>query len=214
MAKKKMTVKFIYLYIGSSMICLRRAGVRRIVTAVEVPSRRNFFSLSNQPQSHRVSERINVSPQQIYNVVADVAKYHEFVPFCEESFINSRDECDQPTEAGLRVGWKQFDEQFTCKLQCTPNKLIIAESITILLFHNLNCHWEFKEVKNLGVINPMGCQIDLTLKYDFKNPLYNAVSSMFADQVSKIMLKAFQQRAMQQKLQKKFKDREINFKKS
>lgn len=201
------------------MIC--RYGIRRIGCVGIIPRQitpsRTFFSLpstlNSEPQSHKVSERINVSPEQIYNVVADVAKYHEFVPFCEESFINSRDENNEPTEAGLRVGWKQFDEKFTCKLQCTPSEKIIAESITILLFHNLHCQWVFKPVKNLGVINPSGCQIDLTLKYNFKNPLYNTVSSMFADQVSKIMLKAFRQRAMQQKLQKKFKDREVNFKK-
>lgn len=136
----------------------------------------------------------------MYKIVADVSRYQEFVPFVEESFINSKDEAtSSPTEAGLRVGWKQFDEKFTCKLICTEDESVIAESITHLLFDKLHTQWTFKELKNPHIKTP-SCEVQLDLVYSFKNPLYNTVTSMFSEQVAKVLMKAFEKRARDLKM--------------
>ncbi|CUM53896.1 unnamed protein product [Debaryomyces fabryi] len=171
------------------------------------------FSSESSLQTYKVSKRVNVTPEQMFNVVSDVSKYHEFVPFVEKSLITKKDKSDLPLEGVLRVGWQQFDEEFTSKINCVLNEKVTVKSLTILLFNSLNTEWSFKEIKSSHIREP-SCEVELNLKYSFKNPLYNAVSSMFSDQVTKIMIKAFEQRAIESKLKDKFKTRDVNFNKN
>lgn len=183
--------------VARPLASLRPIGLPRVFSR----SFLNFPSFNQQPQTHTLRKKINVTPQQLFRVVADVHKYKEFVPFCEDSSVNARDpETNLPTEAALRVGWQQFDERFTCKLECEDGKRVLAESITISLFHSLKCEWTFHEVKTFNVSNQPSCEVKLELSYHFKNPLYNTISSMFSEQVSAIMIEAFEERAMQLKL--------------
>lgn len=177
------------------MIGIRTRGV--------LTNRRCFGIASslNSEQSHRVTKKVSASPQLLFEIVSDVQKYNEFVPFVLKSFINKYDDQTKlPTEAGLRVGFKLYDEEFTCQLQCEKNAKVIAESTSILLFENLWNEWKFKEVKN-GYSNEATTLVEVNLRYKFKNPLYNAVASLFQDQVSNIMIQAFEQRAKDLKAQ-------------
>lgn len=166
----------------------------------------SFGSSLGHLQAYRLTRKVNVPPHLIFKVVSDVHKYEEFVPFVTRSFTNSRLDDNLPTEAGLRVGWKQFDEKFTCKLSCIKDQQVIAESITILLFDSLYNEWNFKEIKN-RFTDELDTFVELILKYKFKNPVYNTVSSLFQSQVSETMIKAFEERALSLKIDDKLKDR-------
>ncbi|EGW32123.1 uncharacterized protein SPAPADRAFT_61207 [Spathaspora passalidarum NRRL Y-27907] len=151
--------------------------------------RRTFFG-SSKPQSYEISRTLNGTPRQLYDIVSDVAKYHEFVPFVEESFITERCSRNTPSRAGLQVGWKDINERFECKLNCVPGELVQATSLELDLFENLETKWKFNEVDG----NKNKCKIDFQLVYKFRNPLYDRLSFMFAPQVSDIMIQAFQKR--------------------
>lgn len=144
-------------------------------------------------------------PSRMFEVVSEVSKYKEFVPFVEDSYVSDRDGQELPSTAGLRVGWNQFNERFECKLACQRNKEVIAESKDILLFDLLYTRWSFKEARNFG--NSPECEVTLDLAYRFKNPLYNTMSALFSDQVSKIMINAFEERAIATKVQDQVKSR-------
>ncbi|CAK7903169.1 coenzyme Q-binding protein Coq10p, mitochondrial [[Candida] anglica] len=190
------------------MLLIRRGGV----TNLSKPFHRSFFNFpssllpTDKPQEYIVKKRLNFTPELLFDVVSDVSQYHEFVPFVEESFVSATDSHNLPAEAGLRVGWKQFDEKFTCKLTCEKNKSVKAESLTVSLFESLNTQWKFREVKNPH-IRTSSCEVELSLSYAFKNPVYNAVSSLFSEQVTQLMIKAFEQRARDEKLKMSIKDR-------
>lgn len=169
-------------------------------------SLRSFFNLAlpfeTAPQTYTVTRRVNASPREMFAIVSDVSRYSEFVPFVEESFVTSRNEdSGLPTEGGIRVGWKHFDEKFSCKLHCIQDKTVVAEALTGPLFSSLHTEWNFKEVQAFGVKSSANCEVELKLRFNFHNPIYNTMSSMFSDQVTSIMIKAFQQRAMQLKEQ-------------
>lgn len=155
--------------------------------------RRSFFSLpftSPSLQQYNVSKIINTNAANVYQVISGVDKYDEFIPFVEKSFINSRSENDTPTEAGLRIGWQQFNEEFACKLICVPNKSVIAKSLTHSLFDTLDTKW---------ILVPLSdkiTKVELNLAYQFKNPVYNNLSSVFSKQVTNIMIKAFEDRIL------------------
>lgn len=159
--------------------------------------RRSFFSFpgTSNVQTYQVKKRLNFPPATLFSIVSGVEKYHEFVPFVTDSFVNNRDtKTGNPTEAGLRVGWQQFDERFTCKITCEKDKSVIAESLTALLFDKLHTEWKFFPVENPHV-KLTSSVVELNLSYSFKNPLYNTVSSLFSEHVTQLMLKAFEDRA-------------------
>lgn len=167
--------------------------------------RRNFISLpfsNEQEQSHKVSKLISAKELVIFDVISDVQSYKQFIPFLEDSFVTERDGNGYASEAGLQVGWKQYDERFVCKLTCTPHQSVIAESITTSVFDSLYTEWRLTPVKSRITHSGDLTNCELTLKYKFKNPLYNTVSSMFADQVTSIMIKAFETRVRQVIFQK------------
>lgn len=158
------------------------------------PFTRSFFSLPDldREQSYNVKRKFPYTVSQMYDVVSRVDQYHDFIPYCEDSFIKEVNEKGQPVKAGLKVGFQSFDETFVCDLRCIENKLVIAESITHSLFHTLYTEWNFSP------LNTRHCAVDLTLRYRFKNELYNQVSSLFADKVTKLMIRAFEKRAWEQ----------------
>ncbi|KAI5962038.1 HEX1 [Candida theae] len=131
--------------------------------------KRSFFG-SSKPQTYSISRVLNGSPQQLYKIVSEVNNYKDFVPFVEDSFVSSRDAQQQPTKAGLKVGWKDITEKFECSLACQENERVHARSLQLDLFHELETEWKFKTA------NGDKCRVDFTLLYRFKNPLYDRLS--------------------------------------
>lgn len=163
-----------------------------------IQPRRHLFSSipgKDTPTTYRLSKRVAVPPSLLFQVVSDVARYREFVPFVTESFIDDRDEITElPTQGGFRVGWKEFDERFVCKLECTKDKRVVAESLTTQLFHHLRNEWTFQPAPS-RLSKELQTIVYFTLRFQFKNLLYNAVSSLFQDRVSQTMMEAFEKRA-------------------
>ncbi|XP_024942271.1 coenzyme Q-binding protein COQ10, mitochondrial isoform X2 [Cephus cinctus] len=58
---------------------------------------------------------IGFSMDQMYNVVADVANYKKFVPFCKKSDIITRN--DEFLKANLVIGFPPLNESYTSKDQ-------------------------------------------------------------------------------------------------
>lgn len=162
---------------------------------------RTLFSLSLFENynvcSYKVQRLVSCSPSDIFMIVTDIEKYKEFVPFVTDSFVNNRDAQGLPLEAGLRVGWKLFDEKFVCALRCDLNKSVMAESVSHALFDTLYTEWTFQPKKNILTSDQDLCLAELSLHYRFKNPLYNLISSAFSHLVTLIMIKAFEERVNQ-----------------
>lgn len=154
---------------------------------------RSLFNSSSGLHTHHLTKRVGVSPQDLFRVVSDVERYKEFVPFVTQSFIDTYDDTGLPTQGGFRVGWRDYDEQFVCRLRCVANRSVVAESMTTLLFEHLHNEWKFRPAAS-RLAQPHTV-VDFSLLFKFKNPLYNTVSALFQDRVSKIMIDAFEKRA-------------------
>lgn len=140
--------------------------------------------------------RIKAPPEVVFNVVADVSRYHEFVPFVQRSFINKVDTTTQlPTEAGIRVGWRHITEEFVCNIECEKNVSVSASALTTDLFQKLYNKWEFKMVTNRMTGQPE-TQVDFFLLHRFQNPIYNSTLSIFQSQITHAMIHSFEKRAL------------------
>jgi coenzyme Q-binding protein COQ10 len=153
-------------------------------------------------QKYTITKKFPYPQLLIYQLISRVDLYHEFIPYCTSSFITSRDlKTNEPKIAGLRVGFQSFDEEFTCNLNCLKPELVNAKSITHSLFYFLETEWKITpiidhEANNNNINNNSNhCIAELNLKYEFKSPLYNQVSSLFAKKVASLMTKAFERRA-------------------
>ncbi|MBI2707775.1 MAG: type II toxin-antitoxin system RatA family toxin [Proteobacteria bacterium] len=127
-------------------------------------------------------------PDQLYDLVADVEKYPEFLPWCLGARVVSRSEKD--LMADLIVGYKFFRETFRSRVHLTPKTRIDVEYINGP-FHSLNNHWVFKEGPNLGT------NVDFFIDFQFKNSFFQSATQMVFESAFDKMLSAFEQRAQE-----------------
>lgn len=137
--------------------------------------------------SHIEQKHLPYSAEQMYELVADVAHYKEFAPWCVGSRINSW-ESDDVFYADLVVGYKMFRERFTSKVVLTPKKRIHIEYMKGPL-KNLRNNWEFLPMED-GT-----CVIDFSVEFEFSNVALQTFAKMFFNEVVKRMVSAFEKRA-------------------
>jgi coenzyme Q-binding protein COQ10 len=107
---------------------------RRRLGGPRVPSlaARSFFSFPNPltnpdalTKTHQETKIVPFSPEDMYDVVADVDRYREFLPFCVDSKVLRRPN-DNVMEASLRIGFKVFTEAYTSRvIMKRPEKIVI-----------------------------------------------------------------------------------------
>ena len=126
------------------------------------------------------------SADQLFDLVADVEKYPEFLPWCLGARIIEQSETD--LTADLIIGYKVFRETFRSRVHLTPKSRIDVEYINGP-FHYLNNHWTFKEAKHGGT------DIDFFIDFQFRNSLFQSATQMIFERAFDQMLNAFEKRA-------------------
>lgn len=160
--------------------------------------RRTLFTSTTQV--HNITRTVPVTRHTMYSVVSQIDQYHNFVPYCEKSWVSARDENGMPILAGLQVGFELYNEKFDCVIECEKDEKVVSKVTqqSNHLFETLYTEWIFKDTPKFGgKKNNANCQVTLQLQFKFHNPIYNQVSKVFGDKVSSIMIKAFEQRALQ-----------------
>jgi coenzyme Q-binding protein COQ10 len=175
-------------------------------------SRRPFIGnprLRNRPglKMFRANKVLPYSRIPLFEIIADINSYPEFVPYCSGARVlewQEPDKYDQiwPTVAEMRVGWGGFDEVFTSRVRCQPPYSVEATSGSIdvgdgnptasKVFQSMVTRWELK-----GFIGPgyHATQVNLRIDYIFTSPLYAAASAAVSGKVAKLMIEAFEKRA-------------------
>lgn len=159
---------------------------------------RNNFMNSICKQTRLMSERANMkhhherrllrySAKQLYDVVADVDHYSEFVPWCQYSRVTLKK--DLEFEADLSVGFGVFLEKYKSKVTLNPPNSVLVESLETNLLHNLNTEWKFTQASD-----PSACWVTFRIDFSFKSALYNHVCDMFLNEVVDNMVNAFESR--------------------
>ncbi|MFD2263233.1 type II toxin-antitoxin system RatA family toxin [Lacibacterium aquatile] len=128
------------------------------------------------------------TPQQLYDLVADVEKYPEFLPWCVAARIKLREE--RRLLADLVIGYKLVRERFTSEVKLSPEALRIDVAYTEGPFKYLNNHWIFNPVEG-------GTEIDFYVDFEFNNKLLQKIIEVFFNEAVKRMVGAFETRAMQ-----------------
>lgn len=139
--------------------------------------------------THIEQKRLPYTPEQMFDLVAGVDRYQEFLPWCVASRIKSR-ENDGLFYADLVVGYKMIRERFSSKVMLEAPNSIHIEYLKGPLKHLKN-HWRF-------IREPDGsCLIDFSVEFEFKNKALQGLAQVFFKEVIHRMVSAFEERAQE-----------------
>jgi len=136
---------------------------------------------------HLEQKHLPYTPEQMFELVADVGRYQEFAPWCIASRINIR-ESEDVFYADLVVGYKMFRERFSSKVILERPHEISIEYLKGPL-KNLKNRWQFIQQPDNS------CLIDFSVEFEFGNVALQALANMFFNEVVKRMVSAFETRA-------------------
>ncbi|XP_060112444.1 coenzyme Q-binding protein COQ10 homolog B, mitochondrial-like [Heteronotia binoei] len=134
--------------------------------------------------------RLGYSIDQMYDVVADIASYRLFVPWCTGSRVLS---CHNGfSRAELEVGFSPVVERYISEISLVPHRQIRAVSKDGRLFQHLETVWQFGP----GCAgHPDTCTLSFYVSFEFKSILHSQLANLFFDEVAKQMVSAFEHRA-------------------
>lgn len=135
---------------------------------------------------HAERRQLPYTPEQLFDLVADVGRYPEFLPWCTAARIRSRSEAE--LVADLVIGFKGISERFTSRVQLDRPALEIHVGYQKGPFKHLDNHWKFIEVDG-------GVLVDFYVEFEFRSfILEKLIGAVFTEAVRK-MVSAFEGRA-------------------
>lgn len=124
--------------------------------------------------------------EQMFDVVSDVERYQDFLPWCQESIILSKRE--GYITADLVVGFPPLFESYTSKVTMAKPHLIRAESSQGKLFREMITTWRFGPgLKG----KPQSCIVDFSVDFEFRSALTSQLANVFFNEVVRTMEGAF-----------------------
>ena len=125
------------------------------------------------------------TPAQMYALVADIAQYPAFLPYCQQVAINAQNGSE--VQASVVVGYKGLQYRFTTNNSNKPDEQITMQLINGP-FETLNGVWHFKA-------SGQACEVTLQLQAKFKNKLLNLVLKKKMNSFVDVFVDAFVKRA-------------------
>lgn len=132
------------------------------------------------------SALVGHSAQRLYDLINDVERYPEFLPWCVRAAVESR--TDSEVVATLAISRGPLRTEFT-----TRNRLVPGAEIRMQLergpFQSLEGAW------SLAPIGDAGCRVTLTLRFEFANRVTAAMVEPVFEQTAASLVDAFVARA-------------------
>jgi coenzyme Q-binding protein COQ10 len=135
--------------------------------------------------THAEQRVLPYTQEQLFDLVADIERYPEFLPWCRGARIRER----QPhlVVADLIIGFKMFRERFTSRVELHPPRRIDV-TYTEGPFRYLSNYWVFERA-------PEGCRVDFFVDFEFKSRVLQKVIEMLFGEAVRRMVSAFEARA-------------------
>jgi coenzyme Q-binding protein COQ10 len=136
--------------------------------------------------THAEKKILRYSPEQMFDLVADVRRYPEFLPWCVGARIVSSTEGE--LVADLTIGFKMFRETFRSRVTLErPHHVHVSYETGP--FRYLNNHWRFNAV-------PQGTEVDFFVDFEFRSRILQMAIGMVFNEAVRLMVRAFERRAM------------------
>ncbi len=135
--------------------------------------------------THAEKRVLPYTPAQMFDLVADVAAYPEFLPWCIAVRVRKRE--GHVVTADLVIGFKMFRERFTSRVTLDRPRRIDVQYIQGPLKY-LNNHWLFAP-------HPEGVEIDFSVDFEFHSRILEKLIGTLFNEAFRRMVGAFETRA-------------------
>ena len=135
---------------------------------------------------HSETKHLPYTPEQLFDLVADVARYDEFLPWVVA--VRIRSSSAKETIADLVVGFNAFKERFTSRVVKEKPTRICVDYIEgpLKYLHN---EWAFEPADNGGT------NVHFSVDFAFKSRIFETIAGSMFDRALRRMTGAFEQRA-------------------
>ena len=137
--------------------------------------------------------KVRHSPQQMYDLVADIQRYPEFVPLCRSLAIRGKQETEtgEILVADMTVAYKMIKESFTSKVTLLPDDHLIVAEYLDGPFRHMENRWTFEPIEG----QPEACNVVFYIDYEFKSRMLSGLMGAMFDKAFRKFSTAFEQRA-------------------
>jgi coenzyme Q-binding protein COQ10 len=125
-------------------------------------------------------------PEQLYQLVADIERYPEFLPWCLAVRMRKRE--GNIMLADLIIGFRMIRERFTSRVTLDPERMTIDVAYIEGPLRYLNNHWHFEP-------HPEGCLIDFFVDFEFHSRIMRRLMEPLFNEAVRRMVAAFEARA-------------------
>ena len=141
--------------------------------------------------NHSETRILPFTASQMFELVADVRSYPEFLPWTAAARIRSFKEVAEGQEitADLVISFKVFREKFTSKVSLFKDINRIDTQYLDGPFKHLQSRWEFADVEG-------GCEVKFWVDFEFRNRVLQGAAGMFFNEAMQRIVKAFENRAV------------------
>jgi coenzyme Q-binding protein COQ10 len=135
---------------------------------------------------HSEARYLPYTPEQLFDLVADVQHYNEFLPWVVA--VRVRSSSEKETIADLVVGFNAFKERFTSRVVKERARRICVDYIEgpLKYLHN---EWLFERAADGGT------NVGFSVDFAFKSRLFESLAGAMFDRALRRMITAFEQRA-------------------
>jgi len=134
----------------------------------------------------RETKCLPYSAEQMFDLVADVARYPEFLPWVVATRVRSDD--GEEMLADMLVGFKALREKFTSRvLKQRPGRLEV-----------IYIDGPMRDLDNLWHFRPLpqgGCEVDFSVEFSFRNKMFEMLAGQYFDRAFRKLVAAFEARA-------------------
>jgi coenzyme Q-binding protein COQ10 len=135
--------------------------------------------------THAEHKLVAYRPDQLFDLVADVDKYPQFLPWCVGARVRSRSATE--VVADLTIGFGPFRESFTSRVTLQrPEKISVRYENGP--FRYLNNQWGFRSESG-------GCRVDFFVDFEFRSRILQAAIGVVFNEAVRRMVNAFLKRA-------------------
>lgn len=138
--------------------------------------------------THAEQKVLPYTPEQMFQLVADVEKYPEFLPWCLAARIRRRE--GDVMFADLVIGFKMVRERFTSRVELNEKTRRIDVQYTDGPFQYLNNHWIF-------LPHERGVCVDFYVDFEFRSKMLQKIMGVLFNEAVRRMVHAFETRADQ-----------------
>ena len=134
---------------------------------------------------------VSFTKDQMFDLVADIDKYSEFLPWCNKSTIINKEvnENNLNAVADLEIGYGQFIYTYRSNIIMDNQKNYIKVNHLEGPFNYLNNEWKFEK------ISESSSKIIFSIDFELNIKIFDILISRFFDKAFQKMVDSFHKRA-------------------